>query len=224
MRLYHHSVCPFSRRVRLLCAEKAIEPELAEERPWERRLEFLMLNPAGVLPVLRDGDVLLVGAYAVSEWLEEQHPEPCLLPGDAVQRAEVRRLVAWFDEKFHAEVGMLLSQEKLVRRFMARADGGGSPRVQHLRAGLENLHAHMEYIGALLARRAWLAGEDLSLADFAAAAHLSCADYTGDIAWAHYPQARQWYMRLKSRPSFRGLLQDRIPGLVPAAHYAAPDF
>ena len=224
MRLYHHPVCPFSRRVRLLCAEKQLEVELAEERSWERRLEFLLRNPAGALPILQDGEVLLVGAYALAEWLEERFPEPCLLPGDAVARAEARRLVAWFDDKFHTEVGRNLPHEKLVRRFMARTDGGGAPRAEHLRAGMENLHAHMEYIGALLARRAWLAGEDLSLADFAAAAHLSCVDYTGDIAWEHYPQARQWYMRLKSRPSFRALLDDRIPGLAPAAHYAAPDF
>lgn len=224
MRLYHHPVCPFSRRVRLLCAEKQVQLELREERVWERRLEFLLLNPAGALPILQAKELVLVGAYAVAEWLEERFPEPCLLPGDAAQRAEARRLVAWFDEKFHAEVGLLLPHEKLVRRFMARAEGGGAPRAEHLRAGLENLHAHMEYIGALLARRAFLAGEQLSLADFAAAAHLSGADYTGDIAWEHYPQARQWYMSLKSRPSFRALLDDRIPGLAPAAHYAAPDF
>ena len=175
-----------------------------------RRLEFLMLNPRRAA-VLRDGDVLLVGAYAVSEWLEEQHPEPCLLPGDAVQRAEVRRLVAWFDEKFHAEVGMLLSQEKLVRRFMARADGGGSPRVQHLRAGLENLHAHMEYIGALLARRAWLAGEELSLAIFAAAAHLSCADtgrhcvgaLSAGAAMVYAPEIAPLFSRLAAGPHSR---------------------
>jgi glutathione S-transferase len=102
--------------------------------------------------------------------------------------------------------------------------GLGAPELANLRQGREGLKSHLIYVENLLEDREWLAGKRLSLADFAAAAHLSVIDYFGDVPWAELPVAKTWYMKIKSRPCFRPLLTDRWPGLAPARHYDDLDF
>jgi glutathione S-transferase len=218
--LYHLPLSPFSRKVRLALAEKKLECELRIERVWERRENFLALNPAGDVPVLVDGETILVDSVAICEFLEETQPEPRLHGRDALERAEVRRLVAWFDRKFNFEVTDNLVGEKVVKRLQRI----GGPDTLAIRAGIMNIGYHLQYIGFLVERRNWLAGDQLTFADLTAAAHLSCVDYLGDVPWAKHEEAKNWYARIKSRPSFRPLLADQIPGLLPAAVYANLDF
>jgi glutathione S-transferase len=220
MRLIHFPLDPGSRKIRLLLAEKGVECAYAEERPWERREEFLALNPAGEVPVLVDGEVVVSDAQAIAEYLEETHPSPPLLGGDPKARAEVRRLTAWFDRKFCREVTAHLVEEKIGKRLSGR----GYPDSGAVRAGHANIHTHLDYIAWLVDRRSWLAGEQFSLADIAAAAQLSAVDYVGDVPWDAHDGARDWYARIKSRPSFRPLLADHIPGAPPPKHYADLDF
>jgi glutathione S-transferase len=232
--LTHFRLCPFSRAARLALAELNIEVELIEERPWEWRPEFLAINPAGELPVLQmeGADTPLCGIYAISEFLAEgaapvqddadaDEPFP-LLPGDRAQRAEVRRLIDWFNGKFNREVTHELLQEKVYNRLQPHA--AGTPDVDFLRAIRTNLRYHMSYISYLADRRRWLGGEELSFADLAAAAHLSSVDYLGEVPWEEFAVAKVWYARLKSRRAFRTILADRVPGALPAAHYADLDF
>lgn len=230
--LTHFRLCPFSRAARLALAELGLEVELIDERPWEWRPEFLALNPAGELPVLQlEGGPVLCGIYAISEYLGESPPpeggdteiEPFpLFPGDRAQRAEVRRLVDWFNGKFNREVTQELLQEKVYSRLQPGAVP--TPEVEFLRAIRANLRYHMSYISHLADRRRWLAGEELSFADLAAAAHLSTADYLGEVPWEEFTVAKVWYARLKSRRAFRALLGDRLPGTIASAHYADLDF
>lgn len=228
--LIHYPLCPFSRSIRLAMAECGVTPELKEERPWEWRREFLELNPAGSLPVLiEDEGNALCGAYPVSEYLAETGLDDsgdrrafAFFPGDEPERGEVRRLVDWFHRKFDAEVTAYLLGEKLYRRFDDQR--GGAPDMELVRAGQANLRYHLRYIGHVVEERNWLAGEHLSYADMTAAAHLSCIDYLGDVPWDEDDAAKAWYARIKSRPSFRALLTDRIAGLTPPAHYDDPDF
>ncbi|MDA1311667.1 MAG: glutathione S-transferase family protein [Proteobacteria bacterium] len=219
--LYHLWLSPFSRKVRLVLAEKQVEFTMTVEPVWERRREFLALNPAGDVPVLveTDGTVLSHSA-AICEYLEETHPDPRLIGRAPVERAEVRRLVGWFDTKFDREVTDRLVTEKVMKRFL----GLGEPDSRQIRTALQDLTTHLNYIDYLCERRDWLAGDNLSLADIAAAAHLSCLDYLGDVTWEDHPGAKDWYARVKSRPSFRALLGDRIPGLAPPKHYGDLDF
>jgi glutathione S-transferase len=93
-----------------------------------------------------------------------------------------------------------------------------------VRAALHNLRYHLDYISYLMESRSWLAGDELTLADLTAAAHLSCLDYVGDVPWGQYPLAKEWYVRLKSRPSFRPILADHVPGMPPPKLYANLDF
>jgi glutathione S-transferase len=219
--LYHVWLHPFSRKVRLALAEKRLNFELQVEKIWERRTAFLAMNPAGDVPVLIENDgTILSNSQVICEYLEEVYPEINLLGRDSLQRAETRRLIGWFDVKFNREVTDNLVGEKLMKRFLKL----GEPHGPSIRAGHANIHYHLDYIGFLCEKRTWLAGENFSLADIAAAAHLSSIDYIGDVPWEEHHHARDWYARVKSRPSFKPLLEDRIPGFTPSEHYENVDF
>ncbi len=222
--LYHFPLDPASRQVRLALAEKKLDYIEQVERYYEGRPEFRELNPSGLTPVLveeRDGERLVVcEARAILEHLEESEPDPPLLMRDAAARAEARRMMQWFDRKFDFEVNAYLIHEKMEKRLL----GLGAPNHSALRQGREGLRGHLEYLEGLLESRDWLAGSRLTLADIAGAAHISVIDYFGDVPWRGYPAVKTWYMKIKSRPSFRLLLGDRQPGITPSAHYADLDF
>ena len=214
--LFHLWLHPFSRKVRLALAEKNLDFNLQIEKVWERRTEFLALNPAGDVPVLIEKDgTTLANSQVICEYLEEVYPEVNLLGKDPVQRSETRRLVSWFDVKFNREVSENIVGEKLMKRFLKL----GEPHGPAIRAGHANIHYHLDYIGFLTEKRKWLAGDVFSLADFAAAAHLSAIDYIGDVPWEEHRAARTWYEKIKERKSFAPLLEDRIPGFAPVAVY-----
>ena len=222
--LHHFPLDPASRQVRLALGEKRLAFTDNVVRYWERPKSLTSLNPSGLTPVLveeQDGQALpLCESRAILDHLEEAHPEPALLSDDKAERAEARRLLTWFDRKFEFEAGGLILHEKMEKRLL----GYGAPDLANLRQGRDGLKAHLRYMESLLQEREWLAGRRLSLADFAAAAHLSVIDYFGDVPWRDFAGAKTWYMKLKSRPAFRPLLLDRWPGLTPAGHYDDLDF
>ncbi len=224
--LLHHPLCPLSRYVRLILNEMGLEARLVEERFWERREDFLTLNPAGEIPVLvQDGAPPVPGAAIIAEFLAETHNgETALMPQAPAARVEVRRLASWFNDKFHVEVSGPLVMERVYKRHMTREQGGGPPDTDALRAARHNIRYHLAYIGWLVEARDWLAGETLSYADLAAAGHLSVADYLGEVPWTESEAAKNWYARVKSRPAFRPLLAEMLAGLPPAKHYANLDF
>ena len=226
--LYHHPLCPHSRFARLALSEHGLEPVLIEERAWERRHDFLAIDPAGQTPVLVDGDLAVPGCAAIMEYLDETRGSALgphrLMPEAPAARVETRRLAEWFNVKFFGEVSQHLVREKIYKRFMPALQGGGAPDMDGVRAARHNLRYHLHYIGYLTTHRNWLAGERLTFADLAAAAHLSCIDFLGDVPWDEDEGARHWYAKLKSRPGFRALLADRLPGLQPSAVYADLDF
>jgi len=219
--LYHLPLSPYSRKVRLVLAEKRLPFDLRTEKPWERLADYLELNPAGTVPTLvEDNGLVIADSGVICDYLEEAYPDTPLLGRTLAERVEARRLVAWFDGKFAAEVTRGLLGEKVMKRMSGR----GNPDGAALRTGYLALRYHMEYLGWLAETRKWLAGGTMTLADFAAAAHLSCLDYIGDVDWAVSQSARDWYAGMKSRPSFRSVLADRVPGMTAPAHYVDLDF
>jgi glutathione S-transferase len=220
LRLHHFPLCPFSRKVRVVFLEKELLAELVTVDPWQQPDQVVALNPAAEVPVLEDDGQIIADSWAICEYLEETRPDPGLLGRSPLERAEIRRLVAWFDVKFVREVTDLIWGEKLLKRVR----DNDTPNSTAVRAGLANIHAHLDYIGFLFECRNWLGGEHLSLADITAAAQVSVLDYLGDVPWDKHPEAKLWYARIKSRPAFRPLLQDRLIGLKPAAHYDDLDF
>ncbi len=222
MRILHHlPLSPACRAVRLVLAEKGLAFELAEEPVWERRPAFLACNPAGDVPALGDGDAgYICGGWAIVEYIEEVYPRPALWPRSAIDRAECRRLADWFAAKFAGEVSDPLIRERVTKRRFRL----GQPDSQAIRAAHDRLAEHLAYVGDLFERRRWLGGDALSHADLAAAAQISVVDYLGGVSWPISEPARDWYARVKSRPSFRPLLEDRVSGIVPPPHYADLDF
>lgn len=227
--LTHFKLCPLSRSIRLALGEREIAHVLDEQYGWLGEPSFLALNPAGELPVLRleTGEVLC-GAYAIVEYIDDSHHDvpslsQPLIPGDPIERAEVRRLIDWFHRKFYWEVTQEILIDKIYPR-VARPSSYYPPDADRLRAVRSNLRYHMSYISYLADQRRWLAGEDMSFADLAAAAHLSVVDYVSEVSWDTFPIAKNWYARVKSRPSFRILLAERIPGPPPPTYYAELDF
>lgn len=219
-RLYHFPLSPFSRKVRLCLAEKKIEVELVEERYWEKDSDFLQRNPAGKVPVLKMGSQTMADSTAICEYLEEKHPSPALLPKTAEARYEARRLIGWFDDKFYHEVTSKLLGERVFRKVM----GTGYPDSANVKAGAKAIRHHLDYMTTLLDERRWLAGNEMTLADFAAAAQLSCLDYISDVDWNRSEVVKDWYAKIKSRPAFRPILADQVPGFPQPRHYADLDF
>ncbi|MCV3269853.1 FtsZ-binding protein FzlA [Roseobacter sinensis] len=219
-RLFHVPLSPFCRKVRLSLAEKKIEVELVEEKYWEQDPDFMRRNPAGQVPVLRLDGIMMAESGAICEYIEETRPDPALMPKDPVARQEVRRLVGWFDDKFHREVTSKLLYERVNKKVMKQ----GYPDSSNVKAGAKAIKYHLDYMTWLLDHRRWLAGDVMTLADFAAAAHLSALDYISDVDWNRSDAVKDWYAKIKSRPAFRSILADQVPGFPPPRHYNDLDF
>lgn len=219
-RLYHVPLSPFCRKLRLVLAEKKIEVELIEEKFWDPSPDFLRRNPAAQVPILRYDGVLFTDSQATAEYLDQVVPEPRLLPSDPLARYEVRRLVQWFDDKFHREVTANLLYERVNKKLT----GQGYPDSRNVKTGAQKIKYHLDYMAALLDDRRWLAGDVMTLADFTAAAHFSCLDYIRDVDWNRSAAVKDWYAKIKSRPAFRSILADNVSGFPQPPHYADLDF
>ena len=219
--LHHYPLSPSSRFIRLQFGEYDLDVTLRTQVPWVRDESFLALNPSGDLPVLEDDDFgVIAGARVISEWVEDVIEQAHLMPPTAGERAEVRRLVDWFELKFSHEVSAPLLRERVIKRF----DKGQPASSEIMRAALTNAQIHIGYFDWLAGQNPWLAGQNMSICDLAAAAHLSVLDYFGDISWDKYADIKMWYMKLKSRPSFKPLLADILVGMPPASCYTDLDF
>jgi glutathione S-transferase len=227
--LYHHPMSTASRFVRLIFAEYGFHADLVEEQPWEKRRDFIALNPAGTLPVYLDDNMrTLCGATIISEFMDETSGvlkrDRRLLAEDPFQRAEIRRLTEWFLQNMEQDVIKPLVRERVFKLHMSADQGGGAPDSKVLRTARSNIRQHLRYLTWLAGSRPWLAGDRLSYADLCAGAAISVLDYLGEVDWTEWVQIKEWYQRLKSRPSFRALLTDRVRSVTPVPHYADLDF
>lgn len=220
--MHQFPLCPFSRKIRLMLGEKGVGYDLVRENPWQRRDEFIDLNPAGQTPVMVEAEqrIVLIDSGAIAEFFEETVSKSPMIAGTAANRAEVRRLVAWFDTQLHADVVAPLMRERMTKRLVDRT----APDAAILREAMRRANTHLDYIDYLLDHRNWIGGATLGLADLAAAAQISVADYLGGVDWRGHQQTARWYAGLKSRPSFRPMLSERMEGITPPAHYDKVDF
>jgi glutathione S-transferase len=220
-KLYHYPLCPFSRQIRMLLKEYSYEFSCVTENYWLRSPSFLSLSPSGDLPILVEPSGLVVSdIYSILQYLTEIVDDNILLPKILKEKIELWRLISWFNNKFYREVTRYIINEKLVRLFKK----SGSPRSELIRAAKINLLHHLKYMTDLIEAREFLLYEKLSIIDFIAASHISIMDYFGEINWNDYPRIQHWYSLLKSRPSFRPILQDNIPGFLKPKHYELLDF
>lgn len=211
-RLVHLLLSPPSRFARLLIGEKRLtfDPITADDS-------------AAQLPIFTDLDgTQVVGVWAIVDHLEGNYPDHPLTPDDASARSECLRLVDWAMTGLQENVTRRIVYEKASQRFTGAA-AKRAPDMEAIRSGREALKRALDEIGASAESHGYLAARECTLGDLAVAAHVSALDYFGEIAWNTYPAAAEWYMRIKSRPCFRSLLADRVPGQPPASHYAELD-
>lgn len=221
--LYHYPLCGFSRVVRVILSEKKLDYSCVYEAPWDVGEEVFEHNIAGTLPVFIDiNGTSVFGSSAIREYIEEVYPEPNLIGDEPADRAETRRLADWFDNIFFHDVYFQLFEEKIRKRFSKNGDRTPNPAL--IRAALSKLSMHMGYISWLIDRRNWLGGKYFSIADIYAASFISVLDYLDCIQWNKYEIAKQWYARVKSRPSFRSILADNLSQIPPSSDYANLDF
>ena len=220
--LYHYPLCPFSRKIRFILSEKKLDVLLKEEAFWKKNPDFIKLNPLGQVPILIDlQNQIICDSTVISEYLEEAYPERPLLGSTPTERAEIRRICAWFDGKFAQDVTKPLLNEKLFKRFSVQSKGPDSSVIRSVKNAAVD---YLSYLGWLIERRPWIGGAFFSLADMTASSHISVIDYLGDVPWEKVPLAHEWFLRIKSRPSFRPFLKDRAAGLLPSKHYEDLDF
>jgi len=220
MTLYHFELCPFSRQIRIALAEKNLEFTLVSEKYWLRQESFISLNPASRTPVLKDGKITLIEFLPILAYLDEEYNDVKLIDGTAQAKAEIRRMIMWFNYKFATEVSLKLIEEKVISFYSKNS----SPRSEQIRQAKTALYSHLDYIAQLLDKRGWLCTATLSMADIVAASHISILDFLNDMPWSQYKIVAEWYSLIKSRPSFRPLLDDYVQGFTPPEHYMNLDF
>lgn len=223
-KLYHQTICPFSRKIRILLAAKDLNFDLVPENFWERRKEFIAMNTMGTVPVLFDvnnGDIISCSSVIV-QYLAEKYTDTSDFIGDSVvHRAEARRIEYWFDHKFFNEVSKNLLNERYFNRFYKNRP---APSTKVIMTCKHNLEVHLSYMEYLLSTRKYLVGNQLTIADFAAAGQISSLDYFGDINWRNHNLVKDWYALVKSHKSFSKILKDKLPGILPPVGYSRIDF
>lgn len=218
--LYHAQFCPFSRKIIFGMREKKLPFQEVIEELGSPSSRLLSLNPWGELPVLVDQQLVCANSYVISEYLEEVYALPVLMGESPAYRSEVRRLMSWFDKIFYQDVFWCLFYEKVLKYKLK----GNPPDTRVLKKGYTLLNEHMEYVEQLAETHHFLAGKNFSWADITAAAHISCIDYLGDVAWKNFPMAKEWYTKIKSRPAFRPFLSQMAFGVRSCEHYGSLDF
>lgn len=212
-RLVHLVFSPASRLVRLMLGEKRLvcDPQAAEDA-------------SAHLPVFIDLDgTRCEGLWAIVDHLEGTYPEHPLIPEEAAERAEALRWLDWTMGVFGERATRKIVTEKANPRFTG-ALTRSTPDMNVIRSGREALREMLPVLGKVVEERGNLAGRVCTIADLALAAHLSALDYFGEVPWDATPAVKEWYVRMKSRPSFRSLLADRVPGQPPVTQYAELDF
>lgn len=222
-RLFQYPLSGLSRAVRVILAEKQLDYEMVYETPWNPSDELLEHNISGEVPVLIDTNgVVAYGNSTIREYLDEVYPDIPLIGTDYTQRVEARKIADWADNVLYKEVYYPVVHERILKRFVKDAEK--SPNPDRIRIAGVKLNNHMEYIAWFVDRRNWLAGKEFSVADITTASLISVLDYFGIIQWKKYELVKDWYVRIKSRPSFRSLLQDNLPQIPPAENYKNLDF
>lgn len=221
MTLYHHPICPLSRQVRIYLTELDCQFGTIKEDYWLRRQEFLQINPHGAVPtIILDEENTISGIYPVVEYFVDSLENFFFMPKNTFIRAEIRKHIHWFNETMYRQVSKILIDEKIIRLMMR----SGSPRSDFLKMAKKNLNSHFKYLSDLLQDKSYIIGDQISCADIAASSHISVIDYFGEIDWNQWPEIKNWYSLIKSRPGFKSILQDEIPGFVPPLHYSVIDF
>ncbi len=220
-KLYYIPLNFYCRAARLILLEKNISFKIINEPYWKRREGFLKINPAGDLPVIVDEEnINIIGYESLVEYLDEKKIGKTLLGNNPKERLESRRLCNWVSRKLDKEVMKNILDERVFKGLKEN----NQPSTVALNAGRKNLKNHMSYFNWLLNRRSFLSGDKFNVADISLAAALSSLDYLNEVDWNNFEKVKNWYAVIKSRPTFRDILEESIFNISPSNHYKDLDF
>ena len=222
-RLFQYPLSSLSRAIRIILGEKHLDYEMVYEAPWNPSDELLKYNLFGEIPVLIDTNMVVIyGVSSIPEYLDEVYPDINLIGTSANERAEARKIADWANGIFYRESYYPIIMERILKRFAKNIDKRPDPAC--IRTAVSKLQTHLGYIAWLVDSRNWMAGRNFSIADIATASIISVLDYLGIMQWERYEIVKEWYARIKSRPSFRSILHDNLPQIPPVQNYDNLDF
>jgi glutathione S-transferase len=194
IRLYDYPDCPFCQKVRVVLAEKDLEYERfhVDLHKGEQRLpEFLKLNPYGRVPVLIDEDVVVYDSTIINEYLDEEYPNPPMMPEDSAGRARVRLMEDFADNSFTPPAGMIVAE-------LHKPEGErDAERVRKCQGEIVRVLGRLE---AALAGKEFLVG-DFSLADVAFVPRVLVLGQLGIELDPRLENVAAWIARLRERSS-----------------------
>jgi glutathione S-transferase len=198
IRLYDYPDCPFCQKVRIVLAEKDLEYERVHvdlQKGEQKAPEFLKLNPYGKVPVLIDEDVVVYDSTIINEYLDDEYPNPSLMPEDSAGRARVRLLEDFCDNSFIPPAGLILAE---LSKPEAERDQDRLRRYQaELGRVLVRVEVHLE-------GKQFLGGE-FSIADAAFAPRAIILGQLGVELDPRLHNVPGWIARLRERPSVQAL-------------------
>jgi glutathione S-transferase len=194
IRLYDYPDCPFCQKVRVVLAEKDLEYERVHVDLYkgeQRSPEFLKLNPYGKVPVLIDEDVVIYDSTIINEYLDEEYPNPPMMPEDSAGRGRVRLLEDFADNSFTPPAGLVMGD---LHKPEAERD---TERVRRYQGEIVRVLARLE---AALDGKEYLVG-DFSLADVSFVPRVLVLGQLGIELDPRLQNVAAWITRLRERPS-----------------------
>jgi len=193
LRIHHHPLSTFSRRVRIALIEKNIEAELVEvdmKAKAHRSPEFLALNPYGRLPVLEDDGLVLLESTAILEYLEAKYPEVPLLPADPRGRGLCAMHMKLCDLQLGVETGPLIFPLRFVPR-----ERWDEPAMDKARA---RIIKHLEVLEGQLGDREYMVDDRYTLVEVC---YTPLVEYLTQAGITAPPRVDRWIGRMLARPS-----------------------
>ncbi len=237
LELYNHFLSTCSQKVRLVLAEKGLEPThhwidlMAGE---QHDPEYVKLNPNHVVPTLVHDGRVLIESTLINEYLEDAFPEPSCAPADPADRHGMRLWTKRIDGQVHPNAGVITfgigtrpmilqrTQEEIDATIEAIPDPANRARrrsviengvkAPEMKAAFSAFTAMLDDMDAALADHACLAGDDWSLADACVLPYVLRLDHLAMTPLIDArPRAAAWYQRMQERPSFQTAVAAFVP-------------
>ncbi|HVJ93746.1 MAG TPA: glutathione S-transferase family protein [Labilithrix sp.] len=200
MKLYHFQFSSNARKALMTAYQLGLSVELVNvdlSKGEQRRPEFLALNPNGKVPVLVDDDFVLFESQAIMSYFAGKTPGQKIYPTDLRARADVDKWMFWSANHFGTAIATL-NWERVVKKFL----GHGAPDAAQVERGEAMFHTFAKVLDAHLAKRQWVSGSELTLADIAIACPLM-VEVPAALPTADYPNLRQWFLRVQELDSWK---------------------
>lgn len=198
--IYGFAASSYVRTVRLACEEKGVSYGIEPRTP--NSPELLEVQPHGMMPALRHGDLVIYETSAISRYIDEAFDGPALQPAEIRARVEMNK---WISAANHY-YDRVLVRDLVIQRLVVPSQGG-TPDEAIIAGAVEKLPRLLDILDAHLADRSYLAGDAVSLADLFMQPMIASMLMTGEgkAAMAGRGHIERWFEALAARPSVAAL-------------------